>query len=65
MARVTYNLTIVATVFLPLTFMTGLLGINVGGIPESHNPWGFWTVCIVLTVFAVISWVIIRWRRLI
>jgi zinc transporter len=65
MARVTYNLTIVATVFLPLTFITGLLGINIAGIPEAHNPWGFWVVCIVLTVLAAVSWVILRRRKLI
>merc|ERR1711969_414158 len=29
----TYMLTIVAGIFLPLSFLTGLLGINVGGMP--------------------------------
>lgn len=35
---------IVAMVFLPLTFLTGLLGMNVDGIPYAHEPWAFWGV---------------------
>ena len=36
-----YVLTIVAAIFLPLGFLTGLLGINVGGIPGADNPHAF------------------------
>ncbi len=36
-----YVLSIVAAIFLPLGFLTGLLGINVGGIPGSENPYAF------------------------
>ncbi|MBN7818888.1 zinc transporter ZntB [Bowmanella yangjiangensis] len=36
-----YVLSIVAAFFLPLGFLTGLLGINVGGIPGAENPLGF------------------------
>jgi zinc transporter len=35
---------IVALVFLPLTFITGLLGMNVEGIPFAKEPWAFWGV---------------------
>ena len=35
---------IAAMVFLPLTFITGLLGMNVAGIPYAHEPWAFWGV---------------------
>ncbi len=35
---------IVAFVFLPLTFLTGLLGMNVEGIPYAKEPWAFWGV---------------------
>ena len=48
----TYMLTIVAGVFLPLSFLTGLLGINVGGIPGVDQPDAFWVVVVVcLLVF--------------
>lgn len=36
-----YVLSVVAAVFLPLTFVTGLLGMNVGGLPGIDSEWGF------------------------
>jgi len=36
-----YALSLVATIFMPLSFLTGLLGANVGGIPGSDSRWGF------------------------
>jgi len=52
MNNATYRFTWVATVFLPLSFITGLLGINVAGIPGDHNPLAFWLVCGALCVIA-------------
>jgi len=43
-----YALSIVAGIFLPLGFITGLLGINVGGIPGTENPLAFAIVCAAL-----------------
>lgn len=43
--RTNYLLTIVAAIFLPLGFLTGLLGINVGGMPGMDDPRAFWIVC--------------------
>ncbi len=37
-----YVLSLIATTFLPLGFLTGLLGINVGGIPGANNDKAFW-----------------------
>jgi zinc transporter len=39
-----YMLTVVAAIFLPLTFISGLLGMNVGGIPWGSSPVGFWGI---------------------
>jgi zinc transporter len=36
-----YVLSVVAAIFLPLGFLTGLLGVNVGGIPGAENSWAF------------------------
>lgn len=44
-----YVLSLVATLFLPLGFFTGLLGINVGGIPWAESPYGFWAICLIIT----------------
>jgi zinc transporter len=37
-------LSIISAFFLPLTFITGLLGMNVAGIPYYNEPWAFWGV---------------------
>ena len=54
-------ISIVAFIFLPLTFITGLLGMNVEGIPYAHHPGAFWAIaafCVVvgLAVFAWFYW---------
>lgn len=56
-----YRLTLIATVFLPLTFITGLLGINVGGIPgnEPNNRSAFWIVCGGLGGLAIVTLLIL------
>ncbi|MEQ9517855.1 MAG: zinc transporter ZntB [Parvibaculum sp.] len=57
-------LSIVAAVFLPLGFLTGLLGINVGGMPGAQNPYAFWIVCALITFLgagAVAFFKVKRW----
>lgn len=53
MNRTMYVLSIVAGIFLPLGLLTGLLGINVGGIPGTDNPIAFALVCVLLLVIAL------------
>jgi len=45
MNEIMLALSIVSVVFLPITFVTGLFGMNVAGLPLSDVPWGFWAVC--------------------
>jgi zinc transporter len=52
MNKAMYTLSIVAAIFLPLGFFTGLLGINVGGIPGVENKWAFTVVVIALIAVA-------------
>ena len=62
--RAMYVLAIVAAIFLPLGLLTGLLGINVGGIPGSDNPFAFIIVTIgLLAIAAGLVWLFkrIRW----
>ena len=58
----TYMLTIVAGIFLPLSFLTGLLGINVGGMPGMDDPQAFWSV-VALCGFLFIALIVV-FRRL-
>ena len=32
-------------VLMPLTVISGILGMNVAGIPFANEPWAFWAVC--------------------
>jgi zinc transporter len=56
-------ISIVAFIFLPLTFITGLLGMNVQGIPYAEERWAFWGVVgfCVLVGAAVLAW--FMWRH--
>lgn len=59
-------ISIVALIFLPLTFVTGLLGMNVEGIPYAHSPWSFWGVvifCVVISVAISAYFIRARWSR--
>ena len=60
MNKTMYVLSLVAAVFLPLGLLTGLLGINVGGIPGGESPWAFAIVCLILIAVAVVQIVIFR-----
>ena len=44
LGRNSYVLSVVAAIFLPLGFLTGLFGINVGGMPWVQAQHGFWLV---------------------
>ena len=55
-----YLFTVVATVFLPRGILTGLLGINVGGMPGADDPSAFWYVSGGLLVLGAIELVVLR-----
>jgi len=48
----------VTAIFMPLTLITGLLGMNVAGIPFADSPWAFLVVVLGLAVFAgaTVAW---------
>lgn len=45
-------LTVITTIFVPLTFVASIYGMNFDNIPELHNPYGYYGV---LSVMAVIT----------
>lgn len=63
MNRTMYLLTVVATILLPLSFITGLLGINVGGIPGANSPLGFGVVLLIIGALATLELIMLRWLR--
>ncbi|MBT0729271.1 zinc transporter ZntB [Rosenbergiella nectarea] len=53
MNRRTYIMSLMAMVFLPATFLTGLFGVNLGGIPGGNWHYGFAVFCIILAAIAI------------
>lgn len=44
------TLTIMASIFIPLTFIAGIYGMNFGWMPELDRPWGYPAVLVVMLV---------------
>ena len=58
-----YVFTVVATLFLPLGFFTGLMGINVGGMPGVEDGEAFWIVVALCIGISAALGVLFRWKR--
>ena len=59
-----YILSIFSAVFLPLGFLTGLMGINLGGMPGAAWSSGFWVFSAILAAVGVAVLAIMRRLRL-
>lgn len=58
-----YVLSVVAAIFLPLTFVTGLLGMNVGGLPGVDSPRGFLVALVVMVATSAAMLIYFRHRK--
>lgn len=58
-----YRLSIVAAIFLPLGFLTGLFGVNVGGMPGVNSNIAFLVLCLGMAIIGGLSIVIMRLLR--
>lgn len=58
MNQVMQVLTIITTIFVPLSFLAGLYGMNFDNIPELHHPQGYFILLGVMALVAVglLSW---------
>jgi zinc transporter len=63
MNKTMYVISLVAAIFLPLGFLTGLLGINVGGIPGSDYKLAFVVVCIIIVALAFIEYWLFKRKK--
>lgn len=50
-----YTLSVIAAIFLPLGFLTGLLGVNIAGIPGVDSPNAFMHFCIMLSILVLVQ----------
>lgn len=58
-----YVVSLITTIFLPLGLVTGLLGINVGGIPGASEPLAFGVVCGILVAVGALLFLVFRWLK--
>ncbi len=58
MNKIMKVLTIISTIFIPLTFLTGLYGMNFIHMPFSSRYWGFYAMlfCCILIVIFMAGW---------
>jgi len=61
-AHNTYLITILAALFVPLSFITGLLGMNVAGIPGAETPYAFALVLALMAGGFVAGLALFKWR---
>ena len=57
-------LTMIGTIFIPLTFLAGVYGMNFRFLPELDQPWAypaFWGICLVVAVVMVVWFRRRRW----
>lgn len=55
-----YLLSLYTALFLPMGVLTGLLGINLAGIPGEKSPWGFWVVCLLLLLMGLGGYLVFK-----
>lgn len=58
-----YMMSIVMVIFTPLTFLTGLLGANIGGIPFGSDNFGFVFISLILLGIALFQIVVFKKMR--
>lgn len=61
MNQVMKTLTIITTIFVPLTFIAGVYGMNFDNMPELHETWGYYAVWGVM--IAIVIGLIIYFRK--
>ena len=64
MNQVMKTLTIVATIFIPLTFIAGIYGMNFTNMPELNWKWGYfsvWTIIVIVFVVMLLYFKKKRW----
>lgn len=58
-----FVLAIISAIFLPLGFVTGLFGVNVGGMPGVDHPYAFAALCLFMLTFSIATAIIFRWKK--
>lgn len=60
-----YFLAILTAIFLPMTLVTGVFGMNVAGLPGLEDDGSFWLVMLGLVATGAATLIFLRWRGMI
>jgi len=58
-----YVLSMITAIFLPLSFLTGVFGMNVAGLPGTEAPDAFTTLMMAMGGIAVVMLIAMLWKR--
>jgi len=56
-------LTIIATIFIPLTFIAGIYGMNFRYMPELEQAWSYPTILILMLIMAIVMLIYFRRKK--
>lgn len=56
-------LTVISTIFIPLTFIAGVYGMNFPNMPEIHWPWGYPAVILVMLSIGILMLVYFKKKK--
>jgi zinc transporter len=59
-----YFLSIVTAIFMPITLITGVFGMNVGGLPGLQSNEGFIGVILLMLITVIVSMCLLYWKKL-
>ena len=63
LGRNSYVLSVVAAIFLPLGFLTGLFGVNVGGMPGIESASAFWILTGLSIVTGILLYLVFKFSK--
>ncbi len=61
--RIIHILTIISTVFLPITFISSLYGMNFENMPELNQPYAYPSVLILMTIIVVVMVIYMKRKK--
>ena len=61
--QVMQKLTIIATIFMPLTFITGVYGMNFRYMPELYWRWGYYIILGLMALVAAMMYFLFRKKK--
>ena len=63
LSRNGYRLSVAATIFLPLGLITGIFGVNLGGMPGLNWDYAFHAMMVGMVVLGLVLFAVMRWTK--